>query len=336
MYETLVEGVKAEIEEKKVKDNNIFVKGWAFSEKFGVCSVRCKYESTIKSVEITTRTDICERFKRNSIILCGWTFEVPLNKYCDIQIKFEGDWHTILSFNTNNTQLVKEKVEVKEENIIVSTESNTETIEELIKNTVNDFKHKHTKIDALKPSVEILNLGISENYTPNLIVVDNFYQNPDNVRAIVIDNPPQYITQTDYIKNKIESIMNCKITSLDKYKSENIKNLAVSSDPILIKTSEHQYSAVIFLTPNAPINSGITLYRSKHTKKMTVSDSDKSTVFQNGNQDITEFEPVDVIGNLYNRLVIFNTHLIHSISHNFGTNNKNGRLTQTLSFDIQK
>jgi len=338
MYETLIDDVKAEIEEKKVKDNNIFVKGWSFSEKFGVCPVRCKYESTIKSVEISTRPDICEKFKRNSIILSGWTFEVPLNKYCDIQIKFDGEWHTILSFNSNDTKLVRAEVEVKQENIIVNTTSSTEAIniEELITNTVNDLKRKYSTIDAQKPTVETLNLGISENYTQNLIIVDNFYKNPDNVREIVIDNPPHYITHTDYIKNKLESIMKCKITSLDKYKSEHNNNLSVSSDPILIKTSEHQYSAVIFLTPNAPINGGITLYRSKHTKKMTVCDSDKSTVFQNGNQDITEFEPVDIIGNLYNRLVIFNTQLIHSISHNFGTNTKNGRLTQTLSFDIQK
>ena len=335
MYETLIDSVKAEIEEKKLKDNNIFVRGWSFSEKFGVCPVRCKYESTIKSVEITTRPDICERFKRNGIILCGWTFEVPLNKYCDIQIKFEGDWHTILCFNSNQAQLV----EVKQENVIIENKipnNEVNDINDIITKTVNDFKRKYSTVDTLKPAVEILNLGISKEYTPNLIIVDNFYENPDNVRDIVIDNPPHSITHTNYIKNKIESIMNCKITSLDKYNSEHTNNLSVSSDPILIKTSEHQYSAVIFLTPNAPINGGITLYRSKHTKKMTVSDSDKSTVFQNGNQDITEFEPVDVIGNLYNRLVIFNTHLIHSISHNFGTNNKNGRLTQTLSFDIQK
>jgi hypothetical protein len=69
---------------------------------------------------------------------------------------------------------------------------------------------------------------------------------------------------------------------------------------------------------------------------MTVSEYDKTTVFQNGNQDITEFEPIDIIGNLYNRIVIFNTQLIHANSNNFGTTITNGRLIQILSFDIQK
>jgi hypothetical protein len=67
---------------------------------------------------------------------------------------------------------------------------------------------------------------------------------------------------------------------------------------------------------------------------MLVSSSEESTVFQNGHQDITEFEPVDVISNIFNRLVIFNSNLLHSNTHNFGTNNLNGRLTQEFYFDL--
>lgn len=336
MYKTLIDTVKGDIEEKTLKNNSIFIKGWSFSEKFGVCPVRCRYDGTIKSVEICTRSDICEKFNKNSLILSGWSFEVPENKFCDIQIKYDKDWHTILSFNTNCEQVVKDIEKVNYENLVSNRVINIDNIDSLISSAINDFKQKYPTKDVINPNIETLNLGISENIIPNLIIVDNFYQNPDNVRKIIMDNPPNYITHTNYIKNKIENIMNCKISSFDKYKTENNTNLAVSSDPILITTSENQYSAVIFLTPNAPINSGITLYRSKHTKTMTVSDSDKSTVFQNGNQDITEFEPVDIIANVYNRLVIFNTQLIHGNSHNFGTNNNNARLTQTLSFDIQK
>lgn len=66
---------------------------------------------------------------------------------------------------------------------------------------------------------------------------------------------------------------------------------------------------------------------------MLRADPEKSTVFQNRNQDITEFEQLDMIGNIYNRLVIFNSKFIHSISYNFGNNIDNGRILQLFSFD---
>lgn len=334
MYETLINGVKGVIEEKTNKNNNIFVKGWVFSERFGVCPVRCKYEGVIKSVEISTRTDICEIFKRNNIILCGWSVELPQNKYCDIQLKLEGEWQTFLSFNTFNASTNENKKNIVVENTV--DESPIHNIDEYIKNAVEQFKKLNPGIELTQPKTKTLNLEIVQNNLSNLYVFDNFYKNPDDIRKILIDTSSLDIIQIDYLKAHIELILNKKIASLDKYKSTIKNNLSVSTDPILINTSEHQYSAVIFLTPDAPINSGITLYRSRHTKNMIVSETDKSTVFKNGNQDITEFEPVDIIGNIYNRLVIFNSHLIHGISHNFGTNIHNGRLVQIVSFDIEK
>ena len=67
---------------------------------------------------------------------------------------------------------------------------------------------------------------------------------------------------------------------------------------------------------------------------MLVLSSEESTVFRNGHQDITEFEPIDTISNIFNRLVIFNSNLLHSSTNNFGTNKLNGRLTQEFCFDL--
>nr|BDD46030.1 hypothetical protein 7 [bacterium] len=49
--------------------------------------------------------------------------------------------------------------------------------------------------------------------------------------------------------------------------------------------------------------------------------------------DGTPFEPVDVLGNVYNRLVIFDASCIHSASEYFGTVMENSRLWQMFFFD---
>lgn len=338
MYETLIDGIKAEVEEKTKNGNIFLVKGWSFNEKYGVCPVRCKYDSNIKNMDILTRSDICERFKRNNIILCGWTIEVPENKYCDIQIKFENEWHTFLSFNTFSSTKKEEPVqtieEIKEENVIMNNNLNINDIDTFINEAVKEFKQKYPDVELTKTSHVILNIK-NKSDKPNVVIINDFYENPDSVREIgLLANPPINLTHlSDFTKKTFEQILNTELDTFNKYQDENTFKLTTSLDPILINTGNSEYMAIIFLSPNPPNNSGITLYRSKHTKNMTVSDTEKSTVFKNGNQDITEFEPVDVIGNVYNRLVIFNSKYIHAISHNFGNNQNNGRLVQMFSFD---
>ena len=58
-------------------------------------------------------------------------------------------------------------------------------------------------------------------------------------------------------------------------------------------------------------------------------------VFQNGNLDCTEFDPIDTIGNKFNRVVIFNARLLHSATKYFGNNVENGRLVQVMTFGME-
>ena len=45
-----------------------------------------------------------------------------------------------------------------------------------------------------------------------------------------------------------------------------------------------------------------------------------------------KFEEVERIGNLFNRLLIFRPGMLHSTTKVFGSNNRNGRLIQVLTF----
>lgn len=49
--------------------------------------------------------------------------------------------------------------------------------------------------------------------------------------------------------------------------------------------------------------------------------------------DPTPWEPVDVAGNVYNRLVIFDASNIHAASQYFGTKKENCRMWQMFFFD---
>jgi hypothetical protein len=67
---------------------------------------------------------------------------------------------------------------------------------------------------------------------------------------------------------------------------------------------------------------------------MKPTPENSSIVFKNGFLDSTEFEMVDTVGNVYNRIVLFDAKMIHAASCYFGTNLQNGRLFQLFFFDI--
>lgn len=342
MFETLIDNIKGEIDQKVKVNDKCQIKGWSFNENSGVCPVRCKYEGTIKLVDIITRSDICEKFKRNNIILCGWQIEVPNDKYCDMQIKINSEWKTFLSFNTFETQVenlkqldtpILDSKSVEPKNEIINTSNQ---LDDFISNAIKDFKEKYPNAALNEPTITTLNIGTNTSL-PNTIIIDNFYNEPISIRELAIasiNNQSQNfpLTFMSYIQNTLEKYINKKIT-VNPNSNINIK-INTSKDPVEIKTSDYQYCALIFLTPDAPINTGLTLYRSKHTNQMTVSSINESTVFKNGHLDITEFEPVDTISNIFNRLVIFNSKLLHSNTHNFGTNQLNGRLIQEFYFNL--
>jgi hypothetical protein len=348
MHSTFVDDVKGEIEEKRINGTNFSVKGWAFNEKTGVCSIRCKYDGTTKNVTIQSRPDIVEKFNKKSLLLCGWTIDVPQNKFCDMQIKIGSDWVTFANFNSGDKSVTVQQVETKpvetkpvQNEVITPSQTNQQqNLDQYINDALADFFKKYPDANPANTKISKIMFDLTTKTLPDVMIIDKFYNNVDEIREFAIKNLESKSILSNFVqtiagfKDLFEKLLNVKLANFNKYTGNGEQSLSIAGDTITINTGKSQYSAVLFLTPNAPVNTGITLYRSKHTGKMTVSDDEKDKVFQNGDKDTTEFEPVDVIGNVYNRLVIFNTNFIHAISHNFGNNSSNGRLVQTFSFDL--
>ena len=108
------------------------------------------------------------------------------------------------------------------------------------------------------------------------------------------------------------------------------------------------YAAVVYLTPDAPPECGTTFYKSRANglreapTKEIAKQLDKTAedlnaeIFSAGFYDKTRFETVDVIGNVFNRLVIRDAKLIHAASEYFGSNLQNSRLFHMFFFDTEE
>jgi hypothetical protein len=67
---------------------------------------------------------------------------------------------------------------------------------------------------------------------------------------------------------------------------------------------------------------------------MKAGPAEQQAVFPTGYLDSTPFDQVDVVGNVYNRLVLFDAQLIHAAPLYFGNTLQNSRLFQLFFFDL--
>lgn len=185
----------------------------------------------------------------------------------------------------------------------------------------------------------------------NLIVIDNFYENPIEIRNFALS---QEFTTAEYypgirtksfasinIKNKIQNIIypfGGKITNFPLYKGDNGSfQLATSYNRSWIHndSNDMNWAGIVYLTPNAPINSGTSFY--KHIHGFSTNDEKciiNPNIEINGN-DYSQWELVDRVGNVFNRLVIFNSTRYHSSTDYFGKDLHDGRLFQVFFFKTE-
>ena len=95
-------------------------------------------------------------------------------------------------------------------------------------------------------------------------------------------------------------------------------------------------AGVLYLNPGAPVNSGTSLYNCKDVLRWNSLMSDQTgystlkTINRKENKELYDeiFEPVDVIGNVFNRLIMYKGTEYHKSNDYFGNSIEDGRLTQ--------
>ena len=182
---------------------------------------------------------------------------------------------------------------------------------------------------------------------PSYLVIDHFYENPDKVREFALQCNFQYHptyhkgcrTDACYLftglKERFEQLIGRKIRDWEHYGTNGCFQYCIKGDETVYHSDTQQYAGVLYLTPDAPPKAGTGLYRSRITKKMKYAPEEYHTVFRNGHLDETDFEMVDQIGNVYNRLILFDAKCLHAGINYFGTNKEDGRLFQLFFFDLE-
>ena len=194
---------------------------------------------------------------------------------------------------------------------------------------------------------------LSYESKPTVWVVDNFYEEPDSMREFALNQNYDiggigrgYIGNRTHeqflfpeLKSKFENIMGKKITKWEEYWMNGRFQYCWSGQPVVYHCDSQMWGGMIYLTPDAPFQCGTTLYANKDNKVRRgcepggriAWDGKEGDPFLDG----TPFDPVDVLGNVYNRLVIFDAQCIHSASEYFGTVKENCRLWQMFFFDTE-
>jgi hypothetical protein len=174
-----------------------------------------------------------------------------------------------------------------------------------------------------------------------LMIVDNFYTNPDAVRNYALSqsfdvtgNYPgkrtvPYLPQD--VKDAIQYWMNPVGEVTEWFEDQGYTGafqIATASDRTWIHADHYNnWAGVCYLTPDAPHTGGTGLYRHKETGEFRrVEDNHEG-------YDYTKWDLFDRIGNKYNRLILYRGDLFHASLDYFGDSLQNGRLFQTFFFN---
>lgn len=189
-----------------------------------------------------------------------------------------------------------------------------------------------------------------------LWVCDNFYEDPLAVREHALlqyyyDDPGYLGMRTrkqwffDGMKEKFEEVLNKKITGWESYGMNGRFQSNIAGTKLVYHCDAQKYAAAIYLTPNAPYWTGTSFWAVKNynTGNLGTANSirhnshpDLNLAFnQKTFVDKTPYELVDTIGNVFNRLVIWDAGLIHSASEYCGWDIPSSRLFQIFFFDAE-
>ena len=197
-----------------------------------------------------------------------------------------------------------------------------------------------------------------------LIVIDNFYQNAMATRDFILTqefsvrgNYPGSRTishATEQLRTIIQKYVEPfggKITDFPLPATANGTGTAAketyngsfqyttSRDRSWVHTDGfNNWAGVLFLTPDAPLSSGTGFFRFHDgttcvtDQKLLNNKSDTDTF----SQDMTKWSLVDQVGNVFNRLVLFNANNFHMSMDYFGDRSTNGRLFQVFFFSTER
>lgn len=179
----------------------------------------------------------------------------------------------------------------------------------------------------------------------NVIIVDDFYSNPDSVRQFALNqefkirgNFPGMRTVSfinEDVKDTVQTILWNAAGEITEWNVGDgltgCFEIATAADRSWIHTDHfNTWAGVIYLTPDAPLSGGTGLFMHKRTGARTSAE-----LAQYESQDMTKWDMVDRVGNRYNRMVLYRSNMFHTSLDYFGSDLQTGRLFQLFFLTTQ-
>ena len=201
---------------------------------------------------------------------------------------------------------------------------------------------------------------------PHLLVVDNFYKDPDDVRdfALAQDFKPNLNNykgkRTEerflwpFLKEEFERLLGRPIIDWLNQPCNGCFQTTGFDDPLVWHSDLQSYAAAIYLTPDAPLGAGTSFWKDKtygsrrppnHPLEYDRFESDEARF--SASEEIysgynvlhpDNWELVDKFGAVYNRLAIWDAQMIHSASSYEGMESETldkSRLVQLFFFTVR-
>lgn len=354
--------------EDRSKVMTVHLVGWAFHLAALVRPVRFNADGLVGkfTLDPAPREDLVAAYGGDSALrMCGWDHHLSVpRRSCNLTGALEmqtpgGVWTPFLRVDIA-PPLSGEKGENKTEEEAGEEESESG---EAGKAAEEADKTEADKTEADKTEAENSNnvllgtlrgdigLGRHDLLLPSVVVVDDVYADPLAVRAFALAQPfrahPAYHkgerTDSVYLFPGIKELIERRLGGGARINAREWSSMGTNGcfqwckagDTLVYHADAQQWAGVLFLTPDAPVQCGTTLFRSRATQQRRGDAADSAAVFAGGFLDATRFEPVDTIGNVFNRLVLFDARLIHAASAYFGTTASNGRLFQMFFFNLE-
>ena len=193
--------------------------------------------------------------------------------------------------------------------------------------------------------IKIVPSTINRQPNKTVWVVDNFYSDPYAVREYALKQ--EFKPEIEYFKGSrtieqyfvpgtkeaFERIMGIKIREWESHGMCGRFQYCTAQDSLVYHNDGQTWAAMIYLNPDAPYCTGTSLYASKNGARRTSDPQYSDEVYAGGFYDETKFELVDSIGNVFNRLFIFDAQNIHAASKYFGQTKEDSRLFHIFFFD---
>jgi hypothetical protein len=199
---------------------------------------------------------------------------------------------------------------------------------------------------------------------PELLVVDDFFCDPDEVRAVALAQ--EYSSDLRFYKGlrsnqrflwpnlreEFGRLLGSPVTEWLGHSANGVFQQTAADDPLVWHHDSQAYAAAVYLNPDAPLQGGTSFWRDRtygcrrspshpsERKRLGSEEAVKAaeaTVYDEFNLvNPDNWELVESVAGLYNRLVIWDARLIHSATSYTAFGHRSStetRLVQLFFFD---